>query len=54
MDFFLIFRQVFNGIVDCMFNIEFMGLTLLQYSVGLSVLGLSIGVFYRLFLSDHK
>lgn len=54
MDFLDTFASIFSGIINTMNNISFMGLTLFQYSIGLSVLALGIFVFQRLFLGDHK
>lgn len=54
MDFLSVFSVIFSGIVDVMCGISFMGITLFQFSVGLSVLALGIYVFMRLFIGDHK
>lgn len=49
-----VFKRVFDGIVDTMSSIEFLGITLWDYSVGLSILALGIAVFLRFFIGDHK
>lgn len=54
MDFLAVFRNIFAGIIQVMSDISFMGITLLDYSIGLSVLALGIFVFMRLFIGDHK
>jgi len=54
MDFLSVFTSLFAGIVDTMKNISFMGITLFDFSIGLSVLALAIAVFLRLFLGDHN
>lgn len=54
MDFLSVFSNIFSGIIHVMNDISFMGITLLQYSIGLSVLALGIFVFMRLFIGDHK
>lgn len=48
------FRNVFDGIVNTMSGIHFFGLSLWDYSIGISILALSIAVFLRFFLDDHK
>lgn len=49
-----VFSALFSGIVDTMSSIEFLGITLWQYSIGLSILALAIALFLRLFIGDHK
>lgn len=49
-----LFSKVFYGIVSAMSEIEFLGINLWQYSIGLSILALAIALFLRLFIGDHK
>ena len=49
-----IFSQIFQGIYSTMSDIKFLGISLWDYSIGLSVMALGIAVFLRLFVGDHK
>lgn len=49
-----VFRNVFDGIVNTMSDIRILGVTLWDFSIGISILALAIAVFLRFFLGDHK
>lgn len=54
MNFLSVFSRIFDGIITTMFNIQFLGISLFEYSCGLSFIALGIAVFQKFFAGDHK